>query len=74
MRRGVVVFEKIRLCEQTPASPWLNMDNPAVLKALEHQSAIGSAKTKVIFYCNLNVHVPGRIGAIVQIALGVGVV
>ena len=74
MRRGVVVFEKIRLCEQTPASPWLNMDNLAFLKALEHQSAIGSTKTKVIFYRDLNFHVSSRIGAIVQIALGVWVV
>ena len=38
---------------------------------LEYQRAIGAAKTKIVFEGHINLHITRRVGAVVQIALGI---
>ena len=40
---------------------------------LEHQGAIGAAKTEVVLDSHIQLGIPRSIGAVVQIALGIGV-
>ena len=42
-------------------------------EAFEHQRTVGAAKTEIVFQRYVDFHVARRIGAVVQITLGIGV-
>ena len=41
------------------------------LNAAEHQRAVGAPEAEIILQRHVDLHFPGRVGAIVQIALGI---
>ena len=49
----------------------MSSNGQAASDALENQRAVGAAKTKIVFYSNLNVRIPRRIGTVVEVTFRV---
>src|SRR5574344_37335 len=39
--------------------------------AFEHQRTVGATKAEIVLQCNINTRIAGRVGAVVQVALGI---